>query len=125
MRFEAHNCFDLLHELTDANEKYDLVILDPPAFTKNKAAVQSAIRGYKEINLRGLKLVRDGGFLVSCSCSQHILPEMFQDILNQAARDAKKRIRLVEYRTQGKDHPLLPQSVETKYLKCMILQVFD
>ncbi len=125
VRFEAHNCFDLLHELTDANEKYDLVILDPPAFTKNKAAVQSAIRGYKEINLRGLKLVRDGGFLVSCSCSQHILPEMFQDILNQAARDAKKRIRLVEYRTQGKDHPLLPQSVETKYLKCMILQVFD
>ena len=87
--------------------------------------MQSAIRGYKEINLRGLKLVRDGGFLVSCSCSQHILPEMFQDILNQAARDAKKRIRLVEYRTQGKDHPLLPQSVETKYLKCMILQVFD
>ena len=123
--FEAHNCFDLLRQLTDDGEQYDLVILDPPAFTKNKAAVQSAIRGYKEINLRGLKLVRPGGFLVTCSCSQHVLPEMFQDVINQAARDAKKRIRLVEYRTQGYDHPILPQSVETKYLKAMILQVME
>ena len=123
--FEAHNCFDLLRELTDAGEKYDLVILDPPAFTKNKAAVPSAIRGYKEINLRGLKLVRPGGFLVTCSCSQHVLPEMFQDVINQAARDAKKRIRLVEFRTQGYDHPILPQSVETKYLKTMIIQVME
>ena len=125
VRFEAHNCFDLLRELTDANEKFDLVILDPPAFTKNKAALQSALRGYKEINLRGLKLVRPGGFLVTCSCSQHVLTDMFQDMVNQAARDAKKRIRLVEYRTQGRDHPLLPQSIETKYLKCMILQVME
>ena len=123
--FEAHNCFDLLRELTDRGEQYDLVILDPPAFTKNKAAVQSAIRGYKEINLRGLKLVRPGGFLVTCSCSQHVLPEMFQDIVNQAARDAKKRIRLVEFRTQGYDHPILPQSVETKYLKTMFIQVME
>ena len=123
--FEAHNCFDLLRELDDAREQFDVVILDPPAFTKNKAAVQAAIRGYKEINLRGLKLTRPGGFLVTCSCSQHILPEMFQDIINQAARDAKKRIRLVEFRTQGYDHPILPQSVETKYLKCMILQVME
>lgn len=123
--FEAHNCFDLLRELTEAGEQYDLVILDPPAFTKNKAAVQSAIRGYKEINLRGLKLARPGGFLVTCSCSQHVLPEMFQDVINQAARDAKKRIRLVEYRTQGYDHPILPQAVETKYLKTMILQVME
>ena len=146
--FEAHNCFDLLRELTEKaksvrpeaepstsqikdlprgaeGERFDLVILDPPAFTKNKAAVQSALRGYKEINLRGLKLVRPGGFLVTCSCSQHVLPEMFQDVINQAARDAKKRIRLVEYRTQGYDHPILPQSVETKYLKTMILQVIE
>ena len=123
--FEAHNCFDHLRELTDAGEKFDLVILDPPAFTKNKAALPSALRGYKEINLRGLRLVRPGGFLVTCSCSQHVLPEAFQDVVNQAARDAKKRIRLVEYRTQGKDHPILPQSVETKYLKCMILQVME
>ena len=125
VRFEAHNCFDLLRELTDANEKFDLVILDPPAFTKNKAALQSALRGYKEINLRGLKLVRPGGFLVTCSCSQHVLTDMFQDMINQAARDAKKRIRLVEYRTQALDHPLLPQSIETKYLKTMILQVME
>ena len=123
--FRAANCFDLLREQNEAGELYDLVILDPPAFTKNKAAVQSALRGYKEINLRGLKLTRPGGFLVTCSCSQHILPEMFQDVINQAARDAKKRIRLVEYRTQGYDHPILPQSVETKYLKCMILQVME
>ena len=123
--FEAHNCFDHLRELTDAGEQFDLVILDPPAFTKNKAALQSALRGYKEINLRGLKLVRPGGFLVTCSCSQHVLTETFQDMVNQAARDAKKRIRLVEYRTQGKDHPILPQSIETKYLKCMILQVME
>lgn len=125
VRFEAHNCFDLLREMTDAGEKFDLVILDPPAFTKNKAALQSALRGYKEINLRGLKLVRPGGFLVTCSCSQHVLAEMFQDMVNQAARDAKKRIRLVEYRTQAHDHPILPQSIETKYLKCMILQVME
>lgn len=125
VRFEAHNCFDLLRELTEANEKFDVVILDPPAFTKNKAALQSALRGYKEINLRGLKLVRPGGFLVTCSCSQHVLTDMFQNMVNEAARDAKKRIRLVEYRTQGLDHPLLPQSIETKYLKCMILQVME
>ena len=125
VRFEAHNCFDLLRELTDAGEQYDLVILDPPAFTKNKAAVPSALRGYKEINLRGLKLVRPGGFLVTCSCSQHVLSDMFQDVVCQAARDAKKRIRLVEYRTQGYDHPILPQSIETKYLKTMIMQVME
>jgi len=123
--FEAHNCFDLLRELTDAGEKFDVVILDPPAFTKNKAALQSALRGYKEINLRGLKLVRPGGFLVTCSCSQHVLTEMFQNMVNEAARDAKKRIRMVEYRTQALDHPILPQSIETKYLKTMILQVMD
>ena len=123
--FEAHNCFDHLRELTDAGELFDVVILDPPAFTKNKAALESALRGYKEINLRGLKLVRPGGFLVTCSCSQHVLTDAFQDMVNQAARDAKKRIRLVEYRTQAKDHPILPQSVETKYLKTMILQVME
>lgn len=123
--FEAHNCFDHLRELTDAEEKFDLVVLDPPAFTKNKAALPAALRGYKEINLRGLKLVRPSGFLVTCSCSQHVLPEAFQTMVNEAARDAKKRIRLVEFRTQGKDHPILPQAVETKYLKCMILQVME
>ena len=124
-RFEAHNCFDFLREKTEAGEKYDLVILDPPAFTKSRATVESALRGYKEINLRGLKLTRPGGFLVTCSCSQHISAEMFQDMLNQAARDAKKRVRLVEFRTQALDHPILPQAPETKYLKCVFLQVME
>ena len=122
--FEAHNCFDLLHELTDAGEKFDLVILYPPAFTKNKAAVPSAIRGYKEINLRGLKLVRPSGFLVTCSCSQHVLPDMFRRMVQDAASDARVLLRQVEFRTQGKDHPILPQSPETEYLKCGIYQVF-
>ncbi len=124
-RFEAHNCFDFLREKTEAGEKSDLVILDPPAFTKSRATVESALRGYKEINLRGLKLTRPGGFLVTCSCSQHISAEMFQDMLNQAARDAKKRVRLVEFRTQALDHPILPQAPETKYLKCVFLQVME
>ena len=121
--FEAHNCFDFLREQTEAGEKYDLVILDPPAFTKSRQAVESALRGYKEINLRGLKLTRPGGFLVTCSCSQHVSTEAFQEMVNHAARDAKKRVRLVEYRTQALDHPILPAAPETKYLKCMILHV--
>ena len=77
----------------------------------------------EEINLRGLKLTRPGGFLVTCSCSQHVSTEMFQDMVNQAARDAKKHVRMVEYRTQAYDHPILPAAPETKYLKCMLLQV--
>ena len=121
--FEAHNCFDHLRELTDAHEQFDVVIHDPPAFTKTRAAVESALRGYKEINLRGMKLVRKGGFLVTCSCSQHVSPEQFRDMINQAARDSKTKLRLVENRTQGHDHPILPASPETQYLKCMILQV--
>jgi len=124
-QFEVHNCFDHLRELTDAKEKFDLVILDPPAFTKTRSAVEGALRGYKEINLRGLKLVKEGGFLVTCSCSQHVSPAQFQEVINQAARDSKKKVRLVENRTQGHDHPILPASPETQYLKCMILQVMS
>ncbi len=121
--FEAHNCFDHLRELTDAKEQFDLVILDPPAFTKTRAAVEGALRGYKEINLRGLKLTRPGGFLVSCSCSQHVHSDMFIDMINKAARDSKRKVRMVELRTQAHDHPILPASPETQYLKCAILQV--
>lgn len=121
--FEAHNCFDHLRELTDAGEQFDLVILDPPAFTKAKAAVPAALRGYKEINLRALKLVRPGGYLVTCSCSQHVSADMFQQMINEAVRDSKKRVRMIEYRTQGYDHPILPAASETKYLKCAYLQV--
>lgn len=123
--FEAHNCFDLLRALSDRGEKYDLVILDPPAFTKTRQMTERALRGYKEINLRGMKLVPDGGFLVSCSCSQHVDNAAFTAMLNEAARDAKKKLRMVEFRTQAKDHPILPASPETKYLKCAILQVFS
>ena len=123
--FEAHNCFDHLRELTDAREKFDIVILDPPAFTKTRSQVESALRGYKEINLRGLRLTRDGGYLVSCSCSQHVFTEQFVDMINIAARDAKKRVRFVELRSQGHDHPVLPASPETRYLKCAIMQIFD
>ena len=125
VEFEAHNCFDHLRELTDAKEKYDVVILDPPAFTKTRAQVESALRGYKEINLRGLKLVRNGGFLVSCSCSQHVSEDKFVEVINTAARDSKKRLRFVELRSQGHDHPVLPASPETRYLKCAIIQVYD
>ena len=123
--FEAHNCFDHLRALSDAGEKFDLVILDPPAFTKSKNTVPAALRGYKEINLRGLKIVRPGGYLVTCSCSQHVSTEMFQQMVNEAVRDAKVRVRMIEYRTQGYDHPILPAAPETKYLKCMYLQVLD
>lgn len=123
--FEAHNCFDHLRELTDAKEKFDVVILDPPAFTKTRANVEGALRGYKEINLRGLKLTRNGGYLVSCSCSQHVSTEQFIDMINIAARDAKRRVRFVEMRSQGHDHPVLPASPETRYLKCAIMQIFE
>ena len=125
VNFEAHNCFDLLRALSDQGEKYDLVILDPPAFTKTRQMTERALRGYKEINLRGMKLVPDGGFLVSCSCSQHVDDAAFTAMLNEAARDAKKKLRMVEFRTQAKDHPILPASPETKYLKCAILQVLS
>ncbi len=124
-RFLEANCFDFLREQTDAKEKYDAVILDPPAFAKSRSAVESARRGYKEINLRGMKLVREGGFLVTCSCSQHMLPEMFVDMVNEAARDSGRTIRLVEKRGQAHDHPTLPAAPETQYLKCLILQVFS
>ena len=125
VRFEAHNCFDHLRELTDDRQKFDIVILDPPAFTKTRSQVESALRGYKEINLRGLKLTQDGGFLVSCSCSQHVSTEQFVDMINIAARDARKRVRFVELRSQAHDHPVLPASPETRYLKCAIMQIFD
>ena len=122
--FVTANAFDLLAEKSRAGEKYDVIILDPPAFTKSRSTVESARRGYKEINLRAMKMVEPGGYLITCSCSQHILPEMFQDIVKEAAADARVLLRQVEFRTQGKDHPILPASPETQYLKCGIYQVF-
>ena len=124
VHFVAANAFDFLGEKSRAGEQYDVIILDPPAFTKSRSTVDSARRGYKEINLRALKMLPPGGYLITCSCSQHILPGMFQDIVKEAAADARVLLRQVEFRTQGRDHPILPVSPETQYLKCGIYQVF-
>ena len=124
MHFVTANAFDLLAEKSRAGEKYDVIILDPPAFTKSRATVESARRGYKEINLRAMKMLESGGTLVTCSCSQHILPEMFREIVLEAASDARVLLRQAEFRTQGRDHPILPSAPETQYLKCGIYQVF-
>ena len=123
VRFVAANAFDYLKEQCAAGEQYDVGILDPPAFTKSRSAVEAAARGYKEINLRGMKLVKNGGFLVTCSCSQHMLPGQFKDVVLSAARDAHVQLFQVEYRTQGRDHPILPAAPETQYLKCGIFRV--
>ena len=125
VHFVEANAFDLLAEQSRNGTKYDVVILDPPAFTKTRSAIESARRGYKEINLRAMKMVRPGGYLITCSCSQHILPEMFREIVMDAARDARVTLRQVEFRTQGKDHPILPASPETQYLKCGIYQIME
>ena len=97
----------------------------PPAFTKTRSAIEAATRGYKEINLRAMKMVKPGGYLITCSCSQHILPDAFMQIVRDAAHDAHVQLRQVEYRTQGRDHPILPAAPETQYLKCGIFQIFD
>lgn len=122
-RFEAANTFDRLRDYYDSGEKFDAIILDPPAFTKTKSAIEGALRGYKEINLRAMKIVNSGGFLMTCSCSHHVDSELFMDILYNAAIDSRRKVRLVEYRSQAKDHPVLLASEETEYLKCAILQV--
>ena len=124
VRFECANCFDYLREAQESKEQFDVVILDPPAFTKTRSAVEGAIRGYKEINLKGMKLVKDGGYLVTCSCSQHVTPPLFKQMLLDAQKDARVKLRQVEWRTQGRDHPILLSSPETEYLKCAIFQVF-
>ena len=125
VHFVEANAFDLLAQQSRDGVKYDVVILDPPAFTKTRSAIESATRGYKEINLRAMKMVRPGGYLITCSCSQHILPDAFMKIVLDAAHDARVYLRQVEYRTQGRDHPILPAAPETQYLKCGIFQVFD
>ncbi|KPU42830.1 ribosomal RNA large subunit methyltransferase I [Oxobacter pfennigii] len=122
-KFEAVNAFDKLRELQENNEKYDVVILDPPAFTKSRAAIEGAYRGYKDINLRAMKIIKKGGFLVTASCSQHMTPDLFRQVIFDAATDARKTLRQVEYRSQAKDHPILWSSGETHYLKFIVLQI--
>ncbi len=120
----AANAFDFLREASDSGHAYDVVMLDPPAFTKNKHAVPAARRGYKEINLRGLKLTRPGGYLITSSCSYHLSREEFLGVLAEAARDAHRQVKVVAVRGQGGDHPVLLAAPETEYLKFVVAQVF-
>ena len=123
--FKCVDVFDFLPKLIEDGEKFDVVILDPPAFTKSRSSIKDAVRGYKEINLRGMKLVKNGGFLCTCSCSHFMDPDTYYDTIEKAAHDAHKRIRQVEYKTQGPDHPILWEAGESYYLKFYILQVCD
>ncbi|MGB9813689.1 MAG: class I SAM-dependent rRNA methyltransferase [Thermovenabulum sp.] len=122
-RFEVGNAFDILRNFYNEKRKFDVVILDPPAFAKNKKALEGAVRGYKEINLRGMKLLKPGGFLITSSCSHHVNEDLFFEILMSAAYDAKVTLRIIEKRSQAKDHPILAASEETRYLKFYILQI--
>lgn len=123
VKFICEDVFELLPELEERGEKYDVVILDPPAFTKSRNSVKNAVKGYREINLRAMRLVKDGGFLATCSCSHFMTYELFTKTIGQAARSAHKRLRQVEYRTQASDHPILWSSDESYYLKFYIFQV--
>lgn len=123
--FTCADVFELLPELEKKGEKFDVVILDPPAFTKSRSSVKNAVKGYREINLRGMKLVKDGGFLATCSCSHFMEPELFTKTIREAAGNVHKRLRQVEYRTQAADHPILWAADESYYLKFYIFQVCD
>ena len=125
VHFRQANVFEELPLLIEQEESYDVVILDPPAFTKSKAATKQAIKGYREINIRGMKLIRDGGFLATCSCSHFMTQELFAKTINEAAASAHKRLRQVEFRTQGPDHPILWNADQSYYLKFYIFQVVD
>jgi 23S rRNA (cytosine1962-C5)-methyltransferase len=125
VEFREANVFDALREMETGGERFDLIVLDPPAFAKNRASVQKAIRGYKEINLRALKLLNTGGTLVTCTCSYHMSEGMFIEMVTEAGRDARRRIQLVEKRMQARDHPVLLGVPETYYLKCLIVRVLD
>jgi len=121
-RFEEANCFDFLRAAVEEGQQYDLIILDPPAFTKSKLRVDQALRGYKEINLRAIRLLSPHGILVTCSCSHHVAPAVFQEVLQAAAADAGRPMRLLDRRGQAPDHPILLGVPETEYLKCLILE---
>ena len=124
-KFRCADVLDELPRLYTAGEQYDIVILDPPAFTKSKEATKNAIRGYREINMKGMKLVRDGGFLATCSCSHFMTEELFKQTILQAAKSVHKRLKQVEFRTQAPDHPILWSADESYYLKFIIFQVVD
>ena len=123
--FRAANVLDELPVLYDKGERYDVVILDPPAFTKSREATKNAIKGYREINMKGLRLVNDGGYLATCSCSHFMTQDLFTEVIAQAAKAVHKRLRQVEFRTQSCDHPILWAADESYYLKFYIFQVCD
>lgn len=122
-RYEAVNAFDVLKKWGKEGRTYDVVMLDPPAFTKSRETIQKAITGYKEINLRGMKLVRPGGFLVTSSCTNLVRPELFLETIQLAAKDARRRLRQVTFRAQASDHPIIEGWENTNYLKFLIVQV--
>ncbi len=123
VEFREANVFDALRELEAVGDRFDVIVLDPPAFAKNRASLKAAIRGYKEINLRALKLLHPGGVLITCTCSYHVSEELFLEIVNEAALDARRRVQLIEKRMQAADHPVLLGVPETYYLKCLIARV--
>ncbi|MGB9178144.1 MAG: class I SAM-dependent rRNA methyltransferase [Pyrinomonadaceae bacterium] len=123
--FNVANVFDHLREMESAGERFDTIVLDPPAFAKNRASVRAAARGYKEINLRALKLLTPGGTLITCTCSYHMPEHLFLDLIAEASSDAHRRVQLVEKRMQSSDHPILIGVPETYYLKCVIARVID
>lgn len=125
VRFVCRDVFELLPELEEQGEKFDVIIQDPPAFTKSRNSIKNAVRGYREINLRAMKLLKDGGFLATCSCSHFMSYELFTQTINQAAKNVHRRLRQVEYRTQAPDHPILWAAEESYYLKFYIFQVCE
>jgi len=125
VHFREGNTFDLLKEYDDSGRRFHTVILDPPAFAKNRDSLAAAHRGYKEINLRALKILEPGGFLITCSCSYHITEALFLQIVAEAANDARKALAVVERRTQARDHPILLTMPETHYLKCLIMKALE
>lgn len=125
VQFRAADVFDLLPDLEKAGETYDVVILDPPAFTKSRNSIKNAVKGYREINLRGCRLVRDGGYLVTCSCSHFMTPDLFAKTIKEAARGAHRRLRQAAFHTQAPDHPILWSLDSSYYLKFYIFQVVE
>jgi 23S rRNA (cytosine1962-C5)-methyltransferase len=121
--FREANVFDALRELESAGEGFDTIVLDPPAFAKNRASIKAAARGYKEINLRAIKLLNPGGTLITCTCSYHMSEDTFLELVREAASDAHRKVQLIEKRIQASDHPVLLSVPETYYLKCLILKV--
>jgi 23S rRNA (cytosine1962-C5)-methyltransferase len=125
IEFRTANVFDALREIESGGERFDTIVLDPPAFARNRATVRSAARGYKEINLRALKLLNEGGVLVTSSCSYHMSEDLFLELIADAALDARRRVQIIEKRGQSRDHPVLLGVPETHYLKCVIARVAE